>query len=42
MPNEMLDSFKAGLEAVLGEGKCHILHIRPQGGCVVVSGEEEL
>ncbi len=35
VPNEKLDGFKAGMEALLGEGKCHILHIRPQGGCVV-------
>ncbi|MBD5169745.1 MAG: galactokinase [Oscillibacter sp.] len=35
VPNEKLDRFKAGMEALLGEGKCHILHIRPQGGCVV-------
>ena len=36
VPNELLDSFKSGMEAVLGEGKCHILRIRAQGGCVVV------
>jgi len=36
VPDEKLDRFKAGMEALLGEGKCHILHIRPQGGCVVV------
>ena len=35
VPNEKLDRFKAGMEALLGKGKCHILHIRPQGGCVV-------
>ena len=35
VPNEKLDGFKAGMEALLGEGKCHVLHIRPQGGCVV-------
>ena len=35
VPNELLDSFKSGMEAVLGADKCHILHIRPQGGCVV-------
>ena len=32
MPNEMLDSFVAGVDAVLGEGACHVLSIRPQGG----------
>ena len=25
-----------GMEALLGPGMCHILRIRPQGGCVVV------
>lgn len=34
VPNEKLDGFKTGMEALLGQGKCHILHIRPQGGCV--------
>ena len=37
VPLEKLESFRAGMEALLGEGKCHILHIRPQGGCVVVA-----
>ena len=36
VPNEKLPAFKAGMEQLLGEGKCHILHIRPQGGCVVI------
>lgn len=35
VPNDKLDRFKAGMEALLGQGKCHILHIRPQGGCVI-------
>jgi len=37
VPNEKLAAFKAGMEAVLGTGTCHILHIRPRGGCVVIS-----
>ena len=32
VPNEMLDGFRASIEAVLGEGSCHILSIRPVGG----------
>ena len=36
VPNDKLADFKAGMEAVLGEGKCHVLRIRPQGGCVVM------
>lgn len=34
VPNDKLDSFKSGMEALLDRGKCHILRIRPQGGCV--------
>lgn len=32
VPNDMLDEFKTKIEAVLGEGMCHILSIRPVGG----------
>lgn len=32
VPNDMLDEFKSGIEAVLGEGMCHVLSIRPVGG----------
>ena len=32
VPFEILDVFKAGMDAALGEGACHILSIRPQGG----------
>ena len=32
VPFEILDAFQAGIDAVLGEGACHILSIRPQGG----------
>ncbi len=32
VPNDLLESFKAGIDAALGEGACHILSIRPQGG----------
>ena len=32
VPYELLDSFKAGMDAALGEGACHVLSIRPQGG----------
>ena len=35
VPNERLDVFKTGMENLLGKEKCHILHIRPQGGYVV-------
>ena len=36
VPNDRLEAFRSGMERLLGEGKCHVLHIRPQGGCVVV------
>ena len=32
VPFEILESFRAGIDAVLGEGACHVLSIRPQGG----------
>ena len=32
VPFDILDTFKAGMDAALGEGACHILSIRPQGG----------
>ena len=35
VPVDMLDEFRTGIEAVLGSGKCHILNIRREGGCVL-------
>ena len=32
VPHDILDQFQAGIDAALGEGACHILSIRPQGG----------
>ena len=32
VPNDMVAEFKSKIEAVLGEGMCHILSIRPVGG----------
>ena len=32
VPFELLDSFRAGIDTALGEGACHVLSIRPQGG----------
>ncbi len=32
VPFDLLDSFRAGIDSVLGEGACHVLSIRPQGG----------
>ena len=32
VPTDILDSFRKGIDAVLGEGACHVLAIRPHGG----------
>jgi len=32
VPFDILEEFKSGIDAVLGEGACHVLSIRPQGG----------
>ena len=32
VPMDLLDSFRTGIDAALGEGACHVLSIRPQGG----------
>ena len=37
VPLERVAKFKAEMERGLGEGKCHVLRVRPQGGCVVAS-----
>jgi len=32
VPNALLEDFRKGIDAALGDGACHILRIRPQGG----------
>ena len=32
VPFDLLESFRAGMDAALGQGACHVLSIRPQGG----------
>ena len=32
VPFDILEAFRGGIDAVLGEGACHVLSIRPQGG----------
>lgn len=34
--DDYVDTYKKGMEAVFGEGSCHVLKIRPQGGAVLV------
>ena len=35
VPLDQLDTFKAGIESIIGEGRCHVLSIRPEGGAVL-------
>ena len=35
VPDELLDTFRAGVEAVFGAGSCHVMQIRPVGFCRV-------
>ena len=39
VPLENLDSFKAEIEKVLGDGRCHVLSVRAEGGTLVAKGE---
>ena len=32
VPYDILETFRSGIDAVLGEGACHVLSIRPEGG----------
>ena len=40
VPFDLLDGFRAGIDAALGQGACHVLSIRPQGG-VEMAVEED-
>ena len=40
VPYDMLDEFVAGMDGALGEGACHVLSIRPQGGVEAVPAEK--
>ena len=35
VPDDLLDTFRAGVEAVFGAGSCHVMQIRPVGFCRV-------
>ena len=35
VPRDMLDTFCAAMEAILGKGACHVLNIREQGGVLL-------
>ena len=36
VPMDMLDQFVYGIDSALGEGACHVLSIRPQGGVEMI------
>ena len=36
VPFDLLEEFRQGLDAALGQGACHVLSIRPQGGVEMV------
>ena len=35
VPMDLLETFRAGIDAAIGEGSCHVLSIRPVGGAVL-------
>ena len=39
VPFDLLDRFVAGIDSALGEGACHVLSIRPQGGVPAVPAD---
>ncbi len=39
VPFELLEEFRSGIDAALGQGACHVLSIRPQGGVEMVVEE---
>lgn len=39
VPFEILEDFRSGMDGVLGEGACHVLSIRPQGGVPAIPAE---
>lgn len=39
VPFDLLETFRAGIDAALGEGACHVLSIRPQGGVPAIPVE---
>ena len=35
VPEALLARFRGAMEALFGQGKCHVLRIRPEGGCML-------
>jgi galactokinase len=38
VPLDLVDTFCRGIDGILGDGACHILSIRPQGGVEMIGG----
>ncbi len=36
VPEELVSSFRAGIDGIFGAGACHILRIRPTGGAAII------
>ena len=41
VPQDMEKSFVEAMESVLGQGTCHAVSVRPEGGCMIMSSEKE-
>ena len=41
VPQSKLEQLVQTMEAVLGEGSCHLVSLRGEGGCLVFSSEQE-
>lgn len=37
VPDSKLEAYRAGIESVFGEGSCHVLSVRPVGGCEITA-----
>jgi len=40
VPIGAVDAFRLSMEAVFGAGTCHLLHVRPTGGCCIISRKD--
>lgn len=40
VPQDLEESFVKAMDGVLGQGSCHAVSVRPEGGCLVISSEE--
>ena len=38
IPTERIEDYKKMINGIFGEGSCHILNIRPIGGCEIIAG----